>query len=109
MLVDNTLREYRMQAGALVEHAPIEFQGRALDVAVEPVRQLLLVQDGWVDSELAASSRVGDQWVPFCTLTRTPQKKIDIGPWTVMGPNRLALFDDKFGSDSNNLKIYEFA
>ena len=43
-----------------VPRTPVELE------AVEPVKQLLLVLDGWVNSEVAASSSVGDKWSLDC-------------------------------------------
>ena len=70
-------------------------------------RLMLLVQEGYSPRKVYVSERVGDTWTPFRTLTCTPHDDIDILCWTLMGPNRVAIFDGK--ASSMRVKMYEIA
>ena len=105
--LDSSLSEYRLSASGLQLHARIDYPGRnPRKIAVDDEHQMLLVQDGNVGRKVYASERAGDTWTPFHTLARTPHEDIDIECWTLVGPNRVALFDAKLGSMS--VKIYAF-
>ena len=103
--LDETVREYILAASGLQLHARIDYPGRnPWGIAVEDERQMLLVQEGYVGSEVYVSERVDDTWTPFRQLARTPH---DIECWTFVGPNRLALFDGHAGL--GGVKLFEFA
>ena len=106
LLLDRTLREYSLHEGILQVRSELVCPDRAQLITVEDERQMLLRRDGLPNSEISISERMGGNWTPFRTLTRTPPEQIDIRSLSLMGPNRLAVSDDKL--NANRILIYEF-
>lgn len=104
-LLDRTVREYCLSGDGLKELARGIFNGHPIHIAVECERQMLILADAADDNKVQVSVRRGNMWAPFRKLTCSQHQNLNIASWSLMGPNILALHDNK---NPGTLKIYEF-